>query len=169
LLWQERRSAESFFRRAVELCACLGAAPVVLTIARSERVAQQYQLQAQEILAGHGISADFDMMIGADERAAVAHTARWRRCQAVVLEWTSSSSWWRWLRGRTTTSLLELLDTLNLLLLPEADPDVTPTTSVNAPALREGFPSLASADSGGQDGSRSRLRPQGTAGSSRLP
>lgn len=95
---QGRAPAERFLLRAARLCRQLEVEVIVLTVERSERVARRRQDEARELLAGQGLSASFDSLIGAEVRAAVACVARWRHCQLVVLPRAGSPSWWRWLR-----------------------------------------------------------------------
>jgi hypothetical protein len=141
LLNDDSASQEGFLAAGVALCRELGARPVVLTVARSERLARQRQQAAQEALAGSGLGCDFDLIIGAEIRAAVGQVARWRRCQAIVVERRSAPPWWRWWRGGTADKLMGLADIFALLIIPGAGMlDSTPNPRRAPPASREVIP-----------------------------
>jgi K+-sensing histidine kinase KdpD len=112
---------ERFLRTAVELCRRLEAAPLVLTVARSERAARARQQIVQATLADCNREAGLDYITGYETRVAIAHVARWRRCQLVVLEQRASAPWWRWLRDTSTDWLAELAESLTFLALPRME------------------------------------------------
>jgi hypothetical protein len=112
-------SHTGFLDGAARLCRTLGAAPVVLTVARTAAVACRRQENAEQILARYRLAAHFDFIVGSDVRAAVISVARWRRCEHVFLAQRRAGPWWRWLRGDTLMSLLGLTDSLTFLALPE--------------------------------------------------
>jgi K+-sensing histidine kinase KdpD len=125
-----------FLENASATCRVLRVEPVVLTVARTERQARQYQRAAEELFAARGLLADFDFVVGFDVRTAVASVARWRRCSHVVLEKTRATSWWRWLRRDTMALISDLTGALTFLALPGADlpaPTGEPT-NLTAPA-----------------------------------
>jgi nucleotide-binding universal stress UspA family protein len=103
---------------ALELCRACRTSLVVLTVARSERAAQIRQQTAIEALSGCGVEVDFDLVVGSEVRTAVAHVARWRRCQLVVMRRHQGRAWWRWLRGRPTELVMEVANSLSFLTLP---------------------------------------------------
>lgn len=117
LLHQGGQPNTVFLTRAAQLCAELGARAVVLTVARSERLALQQQQAAREALACCALRADFDLLVGTDVRAAVAHVARWRGCRLVLMQQQDTPAWWRWLRGGTAERLLDLTHTISVLAL----------------------------------------------------
>jgi hypothetical protein len=100
------------------VCLAVRAAPVVLTVARSEREGQLRQQVAREALAGRGLGADFDLLVGSEIRAVVLHVARWRACPLVILERQGCPSWWRWLRGGTTEWFLNRTEAQAFLAIP---------------------------------------------------
>jgi hypothetical protein len=144
LLNDDSATREGFLTTGVALCRDLGAWPVVLTVARSERRARQRQQAAQEVLAGSGLGCDFDLIIGAEIRVAVGQVARWRRCQVIAMEHRSDPPWWRWWHGETAEKLMGLADTFALLTIPGAGAlDPTPNPRRTPPASRDVFPTRA--------------------------
>jgi hypothetical protein len=107
-----------FLQRAFELCHTLEAAPVILTVARTERWARRRQRDAQEAMAQLGWDADFDFIVGCEPRSAVTSVARWRRCSFVMMEPTSVAPWWRWLSGWDSSWLAELASSLTIMTFP---------------------------------------------------
>jgi hypothetical protein len=107
---------------AAELCRSFRAAPVVLTVARSERAAQLRQHAARAALAEHGLDADFDFVIGSDVHTAVVSVARWRRCQLIVMERHDSPPWWRWLRATSAEWFMDLVEAPTFLAMPSREP-----------------------------------------------
>jgi hypothetical protein len=120
LLCQDGPPGGPLLDAVAELCRRLRATPVVLTAAPSERLARLRQQATREVLARHGLAAEFDLVVGRDARAAAASVARWRRCGLVVAERPAACSWWRWLRGDTPERLAGLAETLPFLALPGA-------------------------------------------------
>jgi hypothetical protein len=110
--------ADDLLQMTAKLCALFRAGLVALTVARTERKARQRQSQARETLLGCPVPVNFDFLAGAEARAAVAHVARWRRCQLVVLEVTHASPWARWLGSVPGPWIMDLLDTLSFLVVP---------------------------------------------------
>jgi hypothetical protein len=139
---QKDTPEEVFLRRAAALCRGLGTDSIVLTVARTERAARLRQATARETLAGAGLDADFDFLVGAEVRGAVASIARWRRCQLVVMRRQDCPPWWRWLRDPHAEWMMNLTESLSFLSLPGTAASVLPApTPVVAPAPRE--PSFA--------------------------
>jgi hypothetical protein len=122
---------EGYLRWAVGYCRGLGTDPIVLTIARTERTARLRQAVARETLAEAGLTADFDFLVGAETRMAVARIARWRRCQLVILQRQDSPPWWRWLRDTYSEWMTNWTETLSFLSLP--GPGVWSLTLGSAP------------------------------------
>ena len=120
LLVQQDNLQEEFLRIAVGLCRCFQAGLVVLSVARSNRAAQTGEQAARRALANAGIETDFDVLVGSEVRVAVAHVARWRHCQLVVMQGERSNSWWRWLRGTPAEEMMDLAASLSFLSLPLA-------------------------------------------------
>jgi K+-sensing histidine kinase KdpD len=117
LLNETKRRQVGYLRAAADLCRRLEVKPVVLTIARSERQAHLQEQDAREALTGHGLSCDFDFVVGSEVKAAVAGVARWRRCQLVIMDRANVAPWWRWLRGSTWERLIDLEEPLAFLSL----------------------------------------------------
>ncbi len=134
-------AADGFLALAVQVGRRFGARPVVLTVARSERTAQVREQAARAALAGAGPGCDFDRVVGAEVRDAVARVARWRRCHAVILEHPAARPWWRWWRSGTLEVLLDVVEPFALLALPEAGALApAPVGSPPPPAPREVLP-----------------------------
>jgi hypothetical protein len=132
---------EWFLAAAVDLCRCLRARPVILTIARSTRAARRRQDAVMDLVAGAGLSCDFDIVVGADVQAAVSHMARWRRCQGIILGRKAAPPWWRWWGCPTPDKIIGLTDSFSLLALPGAGlPAPSLTASGTPPAARETLP-----------------------------
>jgi hypothetical protein len=145
------RPNERFLASAAQLARCFGVQPIVLTVARSEKAARQRQQFNQELLAGYGIRADFDSVVGSEVRAAVAHVAQWRRSQLIVMQGRSIPLWWRWLHGHPVERLIGSLASLAVLTLPEAGaPEFPPTPMCTAPASQEPLLFSSSTDGGGR-------------------
>jgi hypothetical protein len=100
------------------LCRGLAAELVVLTVARSERAAQQDRAEIEAALDACGLSAEVDSIVGVDAREAVVHIARWRRCQLVVVERSQDVPWWRRLGRSRGEDALQLGGGFSLLMLP---------------------------------------------------
>ena len=115
---QHRGAGDRFLDRAAEVCRAFQVAPVVLTLAGSEREARLRRRLAEETFAARGQPADFDFIAGCDVRTAVACVARWRRCSHVFVERPNGPSWWRRLCGDTLEDLLGVTAALTLLALP---------------------------------------------------
>ncbi|HEV3257939.1 MAG TPA: hypothetical protein VG013_13720 [Gemmataceae bacterium] len=120
VLDQGSQANERFLAAAAQLCRCFQAKAVVLTVADSERTARLRQGAAREMLAGCGLDADFDLVVGAEVGDAVANVARWRRCQLVVMERHNSQAWRRWPGHPRTETLIDLTQDLTFLALPES-------------------------------------------------
>jgi len=135
LLCSGKSPNELFLNKAVQLCRAFGAWPVVLSVANSERAAQQLQQAARETLASYDLRCDFDFLVGPDVGAAAASVARWRGCQLVVMEQQTAPAWLRWLRGDPLERLIGFMEPLNLLALPEVGVPVARSNLVRtAPA-----------------------------------
>jgi hypothetical protein len=113
-------SGTDFLDRVVPLCSCLAIRPVVLSVDRTERKAEERQELARAVCCRGGLSADFDLIAGCDVRTAVDRAARARGCSHVILERENDSPWRRWLRGDSFGRLLGLADRLTLVTLPGA-------------------------------------------------
>jgi hypothetical protein len=111
---------DGFLDSAVPLCRLFQAAPVILTVARTESKARQGQRIAEEACLVHRIPAHLDYVVGLDVRLAVASIARWRRCSHVFLARRQAIPWWSWMRGDTLKELLDSADSLTFLALPES-------------------------------------------------
>lgn len=120
VLNQQHPAQESLLTAAVELCRGFQARAVILTVARSERVAQAWQRATQEALADSGLCCDFDLVSGAEVPAAVAQVARWRRCQVILTAHPFAPRWWRRWRSGTTEKLFGLAGEFSFLAIPEA-------------------------------------------------
>lgn len=121
LIHQECDGDQVMLARGVRLCVRLGARPIVLTVARSERFARQLQEAARKCLNNAGLFADFDYLVGAEIRHEALSVARWRRCQLVVLPRPKTSLWQRWTRGNALKRMMESRNSFGVLTLPELD------------------------------------------------
>jgi hypothetical protein len=131
VVYEQWDADQHFLDGAAEVCRVFGLAPVVLTLARTEREARSRRRIAEERFAARGQPADFDFVVGCDTPAAVAWLARWRRCSHVFVERRKTSLWQR-LRGDTLERLLRLSDSLTFLALPGTAPAAPPATEVAA-------------------------------------
>jgi hypothetical protein len=119
------RHGSTFLAAAVEICRRFQATPVILTVARSERLAWSRQREAVTALADRGVSCDYDIMVGSEIRTAVAQAARWRRCQGIMVERGAAPPWWRWWQGDRVDRLVGLAERFSFLAFPGGD---TPET-----------------------------------------
>ena len=108
---EDNGSDSGFLVSAAQLCKTLAAAPVVLTVARQERTGRRRELLAEDVFARGGVTAEFDLIVGADICQAVVLAARCRGCTHVFVE-RHPAPWWRWLRGDNLQRLLGLSKTL---------------------------------------------------------
>jgi hypothetical protein len=115
----DRGPSASFLRQAVAITGSLRATPIVLTVARSEPEARSRQCQARTALAEQSVEVDFDFVVGSQPGPAVAHVARWRHAQLVIVEPPYLSAWQRWLHGNPLVRFHDGLDELPMLALPE--------------------------------------------------
>jgi hypothetical protein len=128
LVDQESDGDGGFLPQAAALCQGLGAEPIVLTVARSERAAQARQEAARAALGQRGLKACFDFLVSAEARAAAVCIARWRQCQLVVVPRQVRSPWWRWLRGPRIDPVTSVTEFTSFLSLPRsAMSDDTPS------------------------------------------
>jgi len=119
LVVQQQRGLGSAFLDAVaQICRHFDATPIVLTVARTEREAQERQYLAEDTFAAHHLAADFDFLVGYDLATAVTRVAQWRRCSHVFLERPETTSWWQRFSGDPLKQLVGLTDSLTLLALP---------------------------------------------------
>jgi hypothetical protein len=125
-----------FLDTVAHLCRAVAVAPVVLTVARSEREGQWRQQLAEERLAAHRLPADYDCVVGCDPAEAAVGVARWRRCSHVVVERPRAAPWWGWLRGDLPVRLLRRADALAVLVLPGAGLAAAREREGAVPALR---------------------------------
>ncbi len=114
--------AGAFLPSAVALCRAFQVEPVVLTVARSGRDAQERQRAAEKMFAAQRWPADFDFIAGCDVPTAVTRAAHWRRCTHIFLERQGNPGWRRWLHGDTLERLLGVSESLTFLALPGAAP-----------------------------------------------
>ena len=136
ILHEASARRKSVLPAALALCQRLGVTPVVLTVARSERRACIQEEGARRLVAGIGLPCEFDFVVGAEVRVAVACVARWRRCQVVAMDRNHSTSWWRWWRDDRFNLVTSLPAPLAALALPEgAERDSTPVVD-SSPAAR---------------------------------
>jgi hypothetical protein len=111
-------AAEAFLEAALALCRCFGTVPVILTLARSQRVAGRRQRAAQAAVTSAGMTAAFDSLIGSDSGLAAATIARWRHCPLVIRRGPGAPSLWRRLRG-SAADQLDFADSIAFLTLPD--------------------------------------------------
>jgi hypothetical protein len=90
------KASDSFFSMAARICRQVPAAPVVLTVAATEREARERQDRAADVLRSHELSPTFDRVTGCDVRTAVSVEARLRRCSVVLMESDAvpRRTWW---------------------------------------------------------------------------
>ncbi len=119
LVLHENGDDGPFVRSAVRLCTSLGAQPIVLTVARSERIALIREQRLREALNGQGLDCDFDQLAGFGMGSAALRGACWRRCQVVVVRRRPGRSWWPWGRGETLEQLTTYPSPFAFLALPE--------------------------------------------------
>jgi hypothetical protein len=131
ILDQGGAAASPFLTSAARVCRAFECAPVVLTVARSERAARRHRGAAERALSAEGVAGEFDLVVGCEVRAAVALAAQCRRCTHVFVEKPHAPSWWRWLRGDLFERLLGLGNDLSFLALPGAGAPLPPA----APAV----------------------------------
>jgi hypothetical protein len=110
-----RDSQDCFLATAAQICRAFGVAPVVLTVAQSEKQAWMRQRQAQEVFAGQHTPADFDFFVGRDVGAAIALEAQWRRCSHAFAARQTTPSWRLWLRGEPYERVISLSGNLTIL------------------------------------------------------
>jgi hypothetical protein len=118
ILNQYGRPGDGFLETVVAVCQTLRNAPVVLTVAGSERQAIIRERFIAESFAQRGLTADFDFVTGCDVQTAVARAAQWRRCSHVFVERRAVSPWRRWLFGDIMSDLKGLPDSLTLVAVP---------------------------------------------------
>jgi nucleotide-binding universal stress UspA family protein len=118
VLHEDRPHQESFLASALDLCRRWQAKPIILTVARSERRANVRQHFLQELLNHSGIDCEFDLLVGAEVRMAVARVMRWRQCQLIMMERQAAPPWWRWWQSDTAEKFLRLAKDCSLLALP---------------------------------------------------
>jgi hypothetical protein len=111
--------SDGFLDTVVAICQTHRIAPVVLTVAGSERQARIRERFMADAFAQRGLIADFDFVTGWDVPTAVARAAQWRRCSHVFVERRAISLWQRWLFGDIMGELSGLSDSLTLVAVPE--------------------------------------------------
>jgi nucleotide-binding universal stress UspA family protein len=121
VLYRSCQQNQQALATAIELCRCVGATPVVLTVARSQREGCRLQQPARAAFAEAGQSGHFDLLIGAEVAEAAARVARWRQCRLLVMGRYGRLPWTRWFGGSTTERLVGLADSLAVLTLPKRD------------------------------------------------
>jgi hypothetical protein len=114
----QQGSEIAFLERVVPFCRVLAAPPIVLTHARSERLASERQELAREIFYRHALDAEFDLIAGCELQTAVGWVTHARGCSSVIVERECLPSWRRWFRGDTARRLLALADRLTIIALP---------------------------------------------------
>ena len=85
VLYRSHEQNDPMLTTVIELCRCLRAKPVVLTVGRTEREGWRRQQPARAAFAEHGQSGNFDLLIGSEVAEAAIRVARWRQCQLVVM------------------------------------------------------------------------------------
>ena len=123
ILNHRRRPGDGFLPSVAALCRAFAAAPVVLTVARTEAEARERERAAGEELARLGLAADCDLAAGCDLATAVGRAARWRRCSHVFIE-RATPAWPRWLGGDVMRDLAALSGALTLVAVPAAAPEI---------------------------------------------
>lgn len=119
VLDQGGRSSALFLRHAVMIASSLNVAPIVLTVARTEREARVRQGQARKALDEENVDINFDFVVSSQAGRAAVHVARWRHAQLVIMEPPCLAPWQRWLRGNPLARFADELAALPLLALPE--------------------------------------------------
>jgi K+-sensing histidine kinase KdpD len=119
LVHEHNQSDDTFIQSAIQLCHALGARPIVLTIARSERDAIIRGRALQKSLAAQGLSSEFDQFVGPGPAPAVLRIAAWRRCQVIVLRQPAQRGWWPWGRADLVNQLTAERSSVAFLVLPE--------------------------------------------------
>jgi hypothetical protein len=126
---------DDFLLWAAALCRRLGVETIVVTVARSERLARQRQGKARLALAGQGLNVAFDSLIGAEIRGALACVARWRRCQLVVVQRAEDPAWLPWLRRASTDWMINGSEFASFLSLPGTAFFGSPTSGLESPSV----------------------------------
>ena len=121
VLYQSCEQNQQSLTTAMELCRCVRATPVVLTVARSQREGSLLQQPARAAFAEHGQRGNFDLAIGAEVAEAAARVARWRQCQLLVMGRYGRPRWAHWWGGRATDRLIGLADSLAVLTIPKRE------------------------------------------------
>jgi hypothetical protein len=116
----DQGSGMDYLEQVIPLCRGLAIRPVVLSVARTERGAEERQELARKVCLSRGLDADFDLVAGCPLGTAVARAARARGCSHLIAERRHDASWLGWLRGETTRALLNLADRLTVVTLPAA-------------------------------------------------
>jgi nucleotide-binding universal stress UspA family protein len=136
VLYRSWEQSQDALATAMELCRCVRATPVVLTVARTQREGQRLQQPARAAFAEHGQNGNFDLLIGAKVAEAAARVARWRQCQLLVMGRYGRPEWARWFGGSTTERLIGLADSFAVLTIPKRlVSNVDRKLSEKAPAL----------------------------------
>jgi nucleotide-binding universal stress UspA family protein len=121
VLYRSSEQNEEMLATVMDVCRCVRAKPVVLTVAGSEREAWRRQQPARVAFADHGQSGNFDLLIGSEVTEAAIRVARWRQCQLVVMGRYGRPPWTHWFSGSTTDRLLGLADSLAVLTIPKKE------------------------------------------------
>ena len=157
LVDQGEHSSEQFIAAGGDICSSLGANLIVLTLARSDRLAHRREEATRNLLATRGINADFDFMVGREPRAAIASVARWRRCSLVIVEQKSVHPWWRWFRSGGNGWLAKFTEPLSFLSFPGTAIPFLPTYRRDATPMH-GFepPHVATSERNTLDSTQAR-------------
>jgi hypothetical protein len=131
-----------FLDTVVGLCQQLAVAPVVLTMASSERQALAEQAIVETKLAQYHLSGDLDYMVGCDVATAVSVVARWRHCSHVFVERPRAAAWWGWLRPDPLEQLLRTSSLVSTLVLPASRQRASPS-DMNLPVVTNTTPQEA--------------------------
>jgi nucleotide-binding universal stress UspA family protein len=118
VLYRNEEQNENMLATAIDLCCCLRAKPVVLTVSRTEREGWRRQQPARAAFADHGQNGNFDLLIGSAVDEAAIRVSRWRQCQLVVMGRYGRPPWTHWFGGSTTERLIGLADSLAVLTIP---------------------------------------------------
>jgi len=146
LVDQGEKLNAAFLAQAAEICSRLRSVPILLTLARSERVGRARQELGRSVLAGFGWNVDCDLFAGWRIWAALASVARWRRCQLAIVELLKGSAWWQRFARVPPNWQTELAEKIPVLCLPKAANGASsggrssPNSTVEAPVALTLFP-----------------------------
>jgi nucleotide-binding universal stress UspA family protein len=117
VLYRNREQNQDALATIIDLCRCVQATPIVLTVAGTEREGRLLQQPARIAFAEHGLGGNFDLLLGSEVAEAAARVARWRQCRLLVIGRYGRRPWARWFGGSTTERLLALAETFPVLTI----------------------------------------------------